>query len=106
MKILNFADSSQVNPDLTIEYELSESDDTHSQSFSCVIERKGSYLPARRSPETSDASRWDLAAAGMHKRQTGTEALKKLKHVIIQFDAQTSRCTNIICHIKKETNQE
>lgn len=72
-----------------------------SQSYSCVIERKGSYLPARRSPETSDASRWDLAAAGMHKRLTGTEVLKKLKHVIIQFDAHTSRCTRNVCITEK-----
>lgn len=49
-------------------------------------------MPARRSPETSGPDRWDLAVAGLHKRQAGTEAVKRLKHVIIQFDTKNSKC--------------
>jgi len=32
-----------------------------------------------------------LAVAGLHKREAGTEVVKKLKHVIIQFDSQNSK---------------
>ena len=84
----------QVSPDVAIEEELEETEDTQSPTYRCVLERKGSYLPARRSPETSDPVQWDLAAAGLHKRQTGTEVVKRLKHVIIQFDAQSSKWTS------------
>jgi len=77
---------------VSIEDELSEREDTHSPSYRCVIERKGSYLPARRSPETGDSDKWDLAAVGLYKREAGTEPIKKLKHLIIQFDTQTSKC--------------
>lgn len=42
----------------------------------------------------SDPDRWDLAVAGLHKRQTGTGKVKRLKHVIIQFDSQNSKRTS------------
>jgi hypothetical protein len=74
-----------------VEEELTESDQTHVPSYCCVLERKGSYLPARRSPETSDLDRWDLAVAGLHKRKAGTETVKRLKHVIIQFNTQNRK---------------
>jgi len=35
---------------------------------------------------------WDLAVAGLYKRQAGTGTVKRLKHVIIQFDTQNSKC--------------
>ncbi len=39
---------------------------------------------------------WDLAVAGRHKRQAGTGVVKRLKHIIIQFDTQNSKS---ICQI-------
>lgn len=51
-----------------------------------MLERKGSYLPARRSKDILDPSQWDLSVVGVHKRDKETEAAKKLKHVIVQFD--------------------
>jgi hypothetical protein len=77
-----------VNPEVAAEEELSEH--THVPSYRCVLESKGSYLPARRSQETSNPDRWDLAVAGPHKRQAGTKVVKQLRHVIIQFDSQTN----------------
>jgi hypothetical protein len=82
----------QVNAGVTIEEEMGESEDTHSPCYHCVLERKGSYLPMRRSPETSNPDLWDLSVAGLHKRQAGMEAVKRLKHMIIQFDTENSRC--------------
>ena len=70
-----------------------ESEHTYVPSYRCVLESKGSYLPARKSPETSDPDRWDLAVAGLYKRQAGTEAVKRLKHVILQFQTQNSTYT-------------
>jgi hypothetical protein len=78
-------------PEVIAEVELIESEDTHVPSYLCSLESKGSYLPARRSPETRDPDKWDLAVAGLHKRQAGTETVKRLKHVIIQFDTQNSK---------------
>jgi len=77
-----------VNPEVIVEEELIESEHSHVSSYRCVLESKGSYLPARRSPETSDPDKWDLAVAGLHKRQAGTETVKRLRHVIIQFDTR------------------
>jgi hypothetical protein len=48
-------------------------------------------LSARRSPETRDPDRWDLTVASLHKREVGTETVKRLKYVIIQFDTQDSK---------------
>ncbi|OCK76764.1 hypothetical protein K432DRAFT_396165 [Lepidopterella palustris CBS 459.81] len=79
-----------VNAEIIAEEELTESGHTHVQSYRCVLESKGSYLSARRSPETSDPNGWDLAVAGLHKRRAGTETVKRLKHVIIQSDTQNS----------------
>jgi len=31
-------------------------------------------------------SQWDLSSVGMYKRQAETERVKKLKHLIIQFE--------------------
>jgi len=59
----------------------------------CVIEIKGAYLPARRSVETADPEGWDLSVAGLSKRQANTEPVKRLRHMIIQFDNQEGRCT-------------
>jgi len=74
-----------------VQEELIESEYTHDRSYQCVLESNETYLPARRSPETSDPDRWDLAVAGLHKRQAGTEKVKRLKHVIMQFDSQNSK---------------
>lgn len=56
----------------------------------CVLESKASsgsgYLTARRSQETKEVGQWDLSAVGLHKRQVETERVKKLKHLIIQFE--------------------
>jgi hypothetical protein len=48
--------------------------------------RKSSYLQARRTLETSDPALWDLAAIGLYQREAETEVVKKLKHIILQFD--------------------
>jgi len=82
--------NAKVSAEVTIQEELTEGEHTYNRSYQCVLERKGSYLPARRSPETTSAGLWDLSVAGLHKRAVGTEAVKKLKHVIIQFDTQNS----------------
>lgn len=59
-----------------------------SSSHCCVIERKSSYLQARRSLETSDPNQWDVATVGIYQRQKETEAIKKVKHVILQFETR------------------
>jgi len=79
-----------VKPEVVVQEESIESEYTHDLSYQCVLESKDTYLPARRSPETSDPDRWDLAVAGIHKRQAGTGRVKRLKHVIMQFDSQNN----------------
>ncbi|KAH8649407.1 hypothetical protein BGZ60DRAFT_520732 [Tricladium varicosporioides] len=80
----------EISAEVTVQDELAEDEHNYGPVYKCVIEKIGSYLPARRSPETSDPGLWDLAVAGIHKRQAGTEEVKRLKHVIIQFDTQHS----------------
>ncbi|KUJ21640.1 uncharacterized protein LY89DRAFT_767791 [Mollisia scopiformis] len=77
-----------VTPEVTIEEELNENDQELNPSFRCVLERKSSYLQGRRSRETTVPSHWDLAAAGLHKRDKETEIVKRLKHVILEFDTR------------------
>lgn len=80
---------SEVGPDVTAEGEFIEQDETvDSSSHCCVIERKSSYLQARRSLETSDPNQWDVATVGMYQRQKETEAIRKVKHVILQFETR------------------
>ena len=74
-----------------VKEELIESECTLDPSYQCVLESEETYLPARRSPETSDPDGWDLAVAGLHKREAGTGMVKRLKHVIMQFDSQNSK---------------
>ena len=86
----------KVTAEVTLNEELTESEHTYAPSFQCVLEKKGSYLPARRSLETNDAGMWDLSAASLYKREAEMGVVKRLKHVIIQFDNQTSRfCTKL-----------
>ncbi len=78
-----------VTPETTIEEELNE------------YERKSSYLQARRSLETSDPALWDLAAAGRYKREKETEVVKKLKHVILEFDTHPSKY-RLFCNFRSK----
>lgn len=80
----------EVKPEVMVQEELLESECTLDSSYQCVLESKETYLPARRSPETSDPDGWDLAVAGLHKIEAGTGRVKRLKHVIMQFDSQNS----------------
>ncbi|KAF8865685.1 hypothetical protein BDZ45DRAFT_736257 [Acephala macrosclerotiorum] len=75
----------EIGPDVTVEEELIE-EALEPSSHRCAIERKSTYLQARRSPETSDSGLWDLAAVGLHQRERETDVVKKLKHVVLQFD--------------------
>ncbi|KAH6668926.1 hypothetical protein B0J14DRAFT_566579 [Halenospora varia] len=84
------AESGWVAKAVSVEEDLNEGDDMRGPSYRCIIERKGSYLPAKRSSsETKDRTQWDVNAAGLYKRDKKMEPIKKLKHVIIQFDAQS-----------------
>lgn len=67
-----------------------------------MIEKKPSYLAARRSHETNDPDLWDLAAAGLHKRQGQTETVKKLKHVIFEFNSKDRMCIVLDIFFDKE----
>ncbi len=73
-----------------VQEELSESQHVRNPCFQCVLESKGGYLPARRSRETKVPDGWDLAVAGQFKKQAATDAVKRLKHIIVQFDTQNS----------------
>ena len=80
---------SEVGPDVTAEEEFNEEDETvGASSHCCVLERKSTYLQAKRSLETSDPNQWDVATIGMHQRQKETEAVKKVKHMILQFETR------------------
>jgi hypothetical protein len=87
--ITRCTNKSEVGPDVTAEEEFNEQDEAvDSSSHCCVLERKSSYLQARRSFETSDPNQWDVASVGMYQRQKETEAIKKAKHVILQFETR------------------
>ncbi|CZR61863.1 uncharacterized protein PAC_11760 [Phialocephala subalpina] len=75
----------EIGSDVTVEEELSE-EALEPSSHRCVIERKSTYLQARRSPETTDPGLWDLAAVGIQQRERETDVVKKLKHVVLQFN--------------------
>jgi hypothetical protein len=81
-----------VNGELSIEQELNENEYSLALSYRCVLEKKGAYLPAKRTPDTTDPERWDLAATGIHRQQSSTELVKRMKHMIIQFDTQDREC--------------
>jgi hypothetical protein len=74
-----------------VEVELNEQEEIDPTSHRCVVVRKSSYLQARRSLETNDPALWDLAAIGLYQREAETEVVKKLKHIILQFDNQNSK---------------
>jgi hypothetical protein len=76
---------------VTVEEELDEQEEIDPTSHRCVLVRKSSYLQARRSLETSNPALWDLAAVGLYQREAETEVVKKLKHIILQFDNQNSK---------------
>jgi len=76
---------------VTVEVELNEQEEIDPTSHRCVVVRKSSYLQARRSLETNDPALWDLAAVGLYQREAETEVVKKLKHIILQFDTQNSK---------------
>lgn len=78
----------EIEPEVTVEEEQNEQEEIDPTSFRCVVVRKSSYLPARRSLETSDPALWDLAAVGLYQREAETVVVKKLKHIILQFDTQ------------------
>jgi hypothetical protein len=78
-------DTLQVDPEVAVEEELNEEEEIDPTSR-CAIVRKSSYLQARRTLETSDPASWDLAAIGLYQREAETEVVKKLKHIILQFD--------------------
>jgi hypothetical protein len=91
LHITTWTNKSEVGPDVTAEEEFIEQDEVlDSSSYCCVIERKSSYLQARRSLETSDSNQWDVATVGMYQRQKETEAIRKVKHVILQFETRNS----------------
>jgi hypothetical protein len=80
---------SEVGPGVTAKEGFIEQDEAvDSSSYYCVLERKSSYLQARRSLETSDPNQWDVATVGMYQRQKETEAIKKVKHVILRFETR------------------
>jgi len=81
-----------VAPEVSADAELLDNEPGSAPSYRCVLESKGAYLPARRSREIADPDRWDLSVVGLRKRQRETEQVKKLKHVIIQFDTRDSKC--------------
>jgi hypothetical protein len=76
---------------VTVEEELDEQEEIDPKSLRCAVVKKSSYLQARRSLETSDPALWDLAAVGLYQRKAETEVVKKLKHIILQFDTQNSK---------------
>jgi hypothetical protein len=76
---------------VTVEGELTEQEGMELTSHLCVLMKKSSYLQARRSLETTDPASWDLAAVGLYQREAEAEVVKKLKHVILQFDSQNSK---------------
>ena len=76
---------------MTVEEELNEQEQADPTSHRCVLVRKSSYLQARRSLETTNPALWDLAAVGLYQREAETEVVKKLKHVILQFDSLNSK---------------
>ncbi len=90
-----------VTPETTIEEELNEYEHEQEPCYRCVLERKSSYLQARRSLETSDPALWDLAAAGRYKREKETEVVKKLKHVILEFDTHPSKY-RLFCNFRSK----
>lgn len=83
--------SNKVTPEVSIEEELSEHENEQDPSHRCVLENKSSYLQARRSIETRDPDLWNLASVGLHKREKETEVVKKMKHVILEFDTRQSK---------------
>ncbi len=84
--------TSLVAPEVSADAELLENEPGSTPSYRCVLESKGAYLPARRSREIANPDRWDLLVVGLHKRQREAEQVKRLKHVIIQFDTRDSEC--------------
>jgi hypothetical protein len=76
---------------VAVEEELHEQEQTDPTSHRCVLVRKSSYLQARRSLETTSPELWDLAAVGLYQQEAETEAVKKLKHTILQFDTHHSK---------------
>ena len=85
------SNNSIVSSDLLIEEGLTESLPSNAPSFQCVLESKVSHLSARRSDDTSDPDSWDLSVAGLHKERAGTKPVKRLKHVIFQFNRQEGK---------------